>query len=45
MDELIAWIHASEAPPARHAEVAVLAATTIGNDTGDHRSAVLEEVG
>ena len=45
MDELIAWIHASEAPTARHAEVAVLVAITIGEDSDDQHSALLEEVG
>jgi len=45
MHELIAWIHTSKASTARHAEVAVLAAIPIGEDSDDQHSALLEEAG
>ena len=45
MHELIVWIHTSEAPSARHAEVAALAAITIGENSDGQHSAPLEEAG
>jgi len=38
-------IHASDTSAAKRAEVAVLAAITIGDDSGHHRSVVLEKIG
>jgi hypothetical protein len=45
MHELIVWIHTSEAPSARHAEVAALAAITIGENSDGQHSVPLEEAG
>jgi hypothetical protein len=45
MHELIVWIHTSEAPLARHAEVAALAAITIGENSDGQHSVPLEEAG